>query len=828
MRHLHDHKSRFLFGGVLGLALASLTLVACSHSQAVLNLKNRSKTTQGNGANGPVIAGTCLDLGAKETDLGTSNNGGAPGADESDRTSCTEVPPCSPMYTPNPADQEKAQSWLQQMTIDEKVIQITGIIPPPQSTDTGRYRDIQRSLDVDNPVSGLRIRGMQWRDGPHGLNLEAGLNHYGFPDYATSFPTSIGQGASFDVDLLTKVGAAMGDEVVAANNMILLTPCMNILRHPFWGRANETFGEDTFHLGRVATAITLGLQRYVSGCAKHFAANNIENQRWLDNAVMDEQTLHEVYGRHFEMVVHDGGVGCVMASYNMVQTNTMAEPKKATQNAHLLTDMLRNDMGFKGFVVSDWWAMPGYDDLSITSPQDKTTAVEALQAGLSVEVPWAINFKAVRGATEDGSLDVKYVDEAVARVLENKLRFHTADLNDTNIGLTRPTSTYDEATRSIGNNDDHLDLAEKLAEESMVLLKNDNNTLPIPSSAKTVAVIGLQVPYYIKSDNPRNKTFDFVQDAALGDRGSSRVSANPDQTVGPLKGIKAVADQLGITVTSGNTADVATNADFAVVIVGLTPGDQGEEYTGAKDRNTLALPAGHDQLVRDVIAKGKPTAVVIESGSVVTMPWIDQVKAVVMAWFPGQRGGAAMGKLLFGQANFAGRLPVTWYKDESQLPAFSESVPGDTHMDYYLGYRALDQNNQTPLFAFGRGLSYSTFSYDRLHIPCSDVVEQGMIQVEVDVRNTSSIPGDEVTLVFASYPDTTGRRSKKELKGFARFHLDAGQAKRISIPVRVQDLKYWPDSNKANDGWVVEKGTVLIQVGPSSDNLPLHQTFTVK
>jgi beta-glucosidase-like glycosyl hydrolase len=386
-RHLHDHSGhRYLFGGVWAVALASLTLVACEHAQSVLDLRNAKRppvTMEGTGGGSVVQPGSCLDLAATETVLG-ADSGGAPGVDEGDRSSCSDAP-CGPAYVPDPAVQDRAKSWLDQMTPDDKVAQLTGINPPPQPTDPNRFRDIQRSDDNKR----LNIRGMQWRDGPHGLNLEAGLNAQGHSDYATSFPTSIAQGASFDLDLVSQVGAAMGDEVVASGNMLLLAPCMNILRHPFWGRAQETFGEDTFHLGRIATAYTLGLQQYVSGCAKHFAANNIENQRALDNAVMDEQTLHEIYGRHFEMVVHDGGVGCVMASYNMVNG------KKATQNAHLLTDMLRNDMGFQGLVVSDWWAMPGYQDTTITSPQDETDAAEALMAGLSVEMPWAIHFKAV-------------------------------------------------------------------------------------------------------------------------------------------------------------------------------------------------------------------------------------------------------------------------------------------------------------------------------------------------------------------------------------------------------------------------------------------------
>jgi beta-glucosidase len=186
-------------------------------------------------------------------------------------------------------------------------------------------------------------------------------------------------------------------------------------------------------------------------------------------------------------------------------------------------------------------------------------------------------------------------------------------------------------------------------------------------------------------------------------------------------------------------------------------------------------------------------------------------------------GGKALGRLLFGQTNFAGRLPVTWPASEEQLPVFNEGTT--TNMDYYLGYRRFDYLGMKPLYAFGHGLSYSTFRYERLHIPCADITDHGLIKVEVDVRNIAGPAGDEVIFVFASYPDTTARRSKKELKGFARVHLEPGKGKRVSIPMRVTDLKYW---NMDSSSWVIEKQKVRIQVGPSSDNLLLEQTFEVK
>jgi beta-glucosidase len=754
-----------------------------------------------------------------------------PMVDETNRTSCGDDP-VRDLYVTDPKTYRQAQRLLYQMTIDHKVLALTGL-GPPSYEDFTRWEDIQQSRDIPD----LNVAGYQWRDGPHGLNLEAGVGRDPLQNYSTSFPTSVVQGATFDLDLVYKVGEAMGDETVAAHNSVLLAPCMNLLRNPLWGRAQETFGEDSFHLGRIATALTLGLQTYITGCAKHYMANNIEIDRFSINAQMDEQTMREIYGRHFEMVIRDGGVGCIMASYNSVNG------KKSTQNRHTLTQVLRYDFGFRGFVLTDWWAMPGRNNGQgpVDPPNDAFQAAEALQAGLDVEVPWGINFDAIPTIVGDGTVPRDVVDTAVLRVLEQKLRFKSAFLNTQKLyGLKAPKSQYDEDLGSLVGPQlaAHADLAREAAEKGMVLLKNEDiggrKALPI-TGVQTVAVIGATVDFYVRSDTPQNKPFDFVRDAALGDRGSSRVRPNPGLTVGPLAGIEAAAAAQGITVVAGSTAAEAAAADFVIVVVGTTPEDEGEEYTGAGDRRNLDLVTNHKEgpnsgkvtdvhnpLVASVAALGKPMVVVVEAGGAVNMPWRNDVDAIVMAWYPGQQGGTALGRLLFGQANFAGRLPITWPESLNQFPVFNEG--NTTRMDYYTGYRYFDHHDLTPLYHFGYGLSYSTFAYERLHIPCADVTTDGLIQIDVDVRNTAGPAGDEVIQVYVSYPNTTARRSEKELKGFARVRLEPGQGKRVSIPLRLRDLRYWDMKKK---DWVVEQGPVLVQVGPSSNNLPLQQTFTV-
>lgn len=814
----------------MALVLAGIGSTACEHSDLVLNAKFGAGYTAPRYLTG-MSPSEALPLKPVETVLGPGT-GAAPMVDETNRMSCGSNP-VGDLYVTDQKQYKQAQRLMYRMTIDQKVLLLTGL-GPPNYQDFTRWEDIQRSRNIPEH----NIAGYQWRDGPHGLNLEAGVGRDTLPqNYSTSFPTSVVQGATFDLDLVYRVGEAMGDETVAAHNSVLLAPCMNLLRNPLWGRAQETFGEDSFHLGRVATALTLGLQTYISGCAKHYMANNIEIDRFSINAKMDEQTIREIYGRHFEMVIRDGGVGCIMASYNSVNGT------KSTQNKHTLTQVLRNDFGFRGFVLTDWWAMPGARNGQgpVDTPQDAFQAAEALNAGLDVEVPWGINFDAIPQIVADGTVPRDVLDQAVLRVLEQKLRFKSAYLNTSSLyGLRAPKSGYDENLGSIvgPQTQVHADLAREAAEKGMVLLKNDDiggrKALPI-TGPQTVAVIGAKLDYFVKSDTPQTKPFDFVRDAALGDRGSSRVRPNPALTVGPLQGIEAAAAAQGITVVAGSTAADAANADFVIVIVGTTPEDEGEEYTGAGDRTNLDLVTQHkdgpkkgqvtdvhNPLVASVAALNKPMVVVVESGGVVNMPWRNDVDAIVMAWYPGQQGGTALGRLLFGQANFAGRLPVTWPASLDQFPKFNEGVT--TRMDYYTGYRWFDKHEFTPLYYFGYGLSYSTFEYERLHIPCADVSSDGLIQIEVDVRNTAGPAGDEVVQVYVSYPETTARRSIKELKGFARVHLDPGQGKRVSIPLRLRDLRYWDMKKK---DWVIEQGPVLIRVGSSSNNLPLQQTFNV-
>jgi len=767
----------------------------------------------------------------------------------------------APGYTTDPSIKQLVDATIAKMSLAEKTKQMRGTLYG--SAFGPQYNDIQRSVDTSS------IRGFHYRDASRGMNLAedmagskanaAFLNgeHVGF---ATSFPVSMSRGAAFDLDLEYAIGEAIGDEMQAARETLLLAPCMNLLRHPFWGRAQETYGEDPYHIGRLASAMVVGVQQHIAANAKHFMAYDIEINRANNNSSLDEQTLREIYGRHFRMVVQDGGVASVMASYNKVNT------VKSTQNAHTLTDVLRNDFGFKGFVLSDWWAMPAATVASTDTTILKSDAVMAVKAGMDVDLPWALSYGQLENIVNAaGGLTEADITASARLVLEQKFRFKADPLTG-EVGLGTHRTAYQGGRITCDGS--HIKLSEKAALESMVLLKNDNGTLPIKPSVTKVAVVGATIPYATSSGSTNTGGIvNFATEIRTGDLGSSRVFHDPAKEIGPFDGIcRAVggmpvdgkaadgtktgtcqgAPAVTVTTATTNGTDnmaavmaAAQGADFVVVMAGLTAQDEGEEYTGAGDRSSLALDAKQmdkahpelmnlqNNLIQAVAGLAKPMVVVLEGASVIDMPWLGSVPAVVMAWYPGMVGGAALGKLLFGQANFSGKLPFTWGKRAEDYDIWNGS--GTTPFNYYVGYRWFDLKGTAPLFPFGYGLSYTHFEYRKLQLGCSDMSKGAVLPVVVNVANVGSMAGDEVVMVFVSFSKTAGRRPAKELKGFARVHLGAGEEKQITIPVRLSDLDYFQADgpNLQTGKWVVETGDVNIMVGGSSTNFQQMQTIHV-
>jgi beta-glucosidase len=757
----------------------------------------------------------------------------------------------------DPVILKKVSDTMAGISVSDEILQMQGM---PYLDGGGKnYRSIQRSQDTST------IRGFRYRDASRGMNLgedmdgalpnASGMKVGGqYAGYSTSFPVSMARGAAFDLDLEAAVGEAIGDEMQAAQQTLLLAPCMNLLRHPYWGRAQETYGEDPYHIGRLASAMVVGIQQHIAANAKHYMGYDVETDRQTNDSQMDEQTLREVYGRHFRMVVQDSGVASVMASYNEVNGT------KSCESTHNITDVLRNDFGFKGFVLSDWWAMPGYDNIPDATTL-KTHAQLALNAGLEVELPWGLYYGQLESLFNTGNIKKQQLDAAAQHVLYEKYRFLSDSLNNPN-GLKTPVTVYTNSR--ITCDQTHIGLAKKTAVESMVLLKNQGGVLPISPSVKSIAVVGATVPY---DTNAFVDKVNFATDVRGGDLGSSRVYPDPAKSAGPYQGIcvaaggtwDAKAGTCGggpIAVTTAtNTAsgdltpvmNAAANADFVVVMAGLTPQDEGEQYTGASDRDysktnddaleldakqTGAFVGIQDKLITQVAAQakaaGKQMVVVLEGGSVINVPWLDQVPALVMAWYPGMRGGEALGDLLIGEVNgvsynFSGKLPFTW-GTLGQYGTF-DGPSGSTMFDYFVGYRYFDQNGKTPVFPFGAGLSYTTFALSNLQLGCGSLGQGGVLPVVVNVKNTGTVAGDEIVMVYVSFPSTQARRPKKELKGFARVSLAAGEAKQVTIKVRVSDLDYFDSTGNGN--WIVESGPVTIMVGDGSTTFSQDMTKTI-
>jgi beta-glucosidase len=730
-------------------------------------------------------------------------------------------------FTPDPM----VNTIFSAMDQNQKILQMSGI--PVGNKD---YQDIERSPDV--MVAGTTIRGYRYRDAGHGVNLDAGQDNRpkDSNNFATAFPQQSSRGASWDLELEWRLGEAMGDETAASKNNMLLGPCMNIIRHPYWGRTQETYGEDTYHMGRMASAWTAGLQQHVAACAKHYAANNVEQNRANQDALMDEQTLREIYGRHFEMVVRDGGVSCIMASYNKING------KKSTQNAHLLTDILRTDFGFKGTTITDWWAMPG-DQGPIDSSLAISQASEAALAGLDIEVPWTLNYGQLGPAIQANAAVGMAVDKAARRILEQKFRFKSALSTDGWSAKGDANLRSRLSGASIATNQGHLDLAEEAEIKSAVLLTNGLTAgmpvLPL-TGVTNIAVVGLDLPININSSTTPPKsgtTFHMATDVAVGDRGSSRVNADPAQSVGPAAGFTQVGMGKGITVTSGTAASAAMNAGAVVVMVGLTPGDEGEEYAidAGGDRSSLNLPGQQNQLVDAVLALNKPTVIIIQSGSIVNLPWLSHAnknQATVWAGYGGMRSGLAYAKLVLGDANFSGKMPLAWPKQEDLLPF--KDMPNSTTMGYFFGYRHYDRlaamgMPKELVFPFGHGLSYSNFTYANVQVPCTTATDKAILDVTVDISNTSAVAGEEVALLFVKGPATTatGARAVKELKSFAKVMVPAMGMTTAHLPLRIQDLRHWEGA--ANGSWVIDKGMYTVLVGKSGADADLTAmgTFTI-
>jgi len=665
------------------------------------------------------------------------------------------------------AIEAQIDAWLAALDVTSKVAMMHGVGLLP-SGDTWAV--------AGNDALG--IPGLHMLDGPRGVSQVAGVT-------ATAFPVGMMRGATWDPELEREVGAAMAREIRSVGADVLLAPTINLLRHPRWGRAQETYGEDTEHVGAMAVAFIEGVQSQdVIATAKHFAANSIEDTRFDVDVTLDERTLHEVYLPHFRRAVQDANVASVMSAYNLVND------EHCDVNTTLLRDILGAQWGFVGFVMSDW----------VQGTHGSTTS---LRAGLDIEMPSGAYFHRLVDEVSDGDIDEAELDESLRGVLRAKLCY----------GLDTDPPQADPDARET---DEHLALAEEVARRGLVLVRNQ------PGRSRGLGLLPLD----------RAMLGEIVVMGPLadveniGDDGSSAVDAA--DVVTALEGLVDRAGAVTIThlpSTSPTLQDEAAimAADVVVLVVGLGQDDEGEGLIAGGDRESLALPAEQLALVHDVAALGTPTIVVLEGGGpILVSEWIEEVDAVVIAWYPGLRGGNAIADVLFGDAEPSGRLPASVPVAEADLPEF-DNVSLEVTYGYLHGYRHLAANDTDAALPFGFGLSYSEVTYDAI-----EVQEVGAGQpylVRVDVTNIGTRPVRETVQVYVGAPMSSVMRAPRDLRGFAQIDLEPGASGTVEIEIDTDDLRLW---NADDDRWdPPEATTYRVQAGPSSATLPLEAELQV-
>ncbi len=669
-------------------------------------------------------------------------------------------------------DQEieiKAREILNSMTLKEKVKQMAGDGTLLRNAIPMAIRYNKFPLPAGYNER-LGIPGIQFSDGPRGIVVGG----------STCFPVSMARGATWDVDLERRIGNAIGIEARAKGANFFGGVCINLLRHPAWGRAQETYGEDPYHLGEMGAALTKGIQEHVMACAKHYACNSMENARFKINVKVDERTLREIYLWHFKKCV-DAGVASVMNAYNKVNGFYCGH------NRHLLKEILKEEWGFKGFVITDFL-------LGIRN------GVKAVNAGVDIEMPfqWRMTPRKMLKYLKKGKISREQIDDSVLRVLRMLIKFE----------LKNDTSFYSEdKVLSI----DHVNLALEAARKSIVLLKNDNNILPLDKNkVKKVSIVG-------KLANMEN----------TGDYGSSRVY--PPHVITPLEGINKIAgDSIEITYNDGKNVQQACeevrNSDVVIIVVGYTYKDEGEYVVvGSKggDRDFLTLREVDEELILNLSESNPNCIVIIEGGSAVIMEkWKENVRAILMAWYPGMEGGLAMGEVIFGCINPCAKLPMVFPKSQDQLPYFDKNAK-EIEYGYYHGYRLMDREQYQPAFPFGFGLSYTTYSYDNLRLSKSQVKKGEIIEIKVDISNTGKMMGEEIVQLYIGYVNSSIDRPVKELRGFGKVALNPGETKTYSFTLKTDDLAYYNENKKE---WIIEEIIYSVLVGPLSKEDDLLQS----
>lgn len=649
----------------------------------------------------------------------------------------------------------KHQDIIEKMTIEEKAAFLSG-------KGEWQTRDFER----------LGIPSIFCSDGPHGIRKQAGAgDHLGLNASlpATCFPTAATIANSWDEELGETLGETLGEEAMAEGVNVLLGPGLNIKRSPLCGRNFEYFSEDPYLAGKMAASYVRGIQsRGVYACPKHFAVNSQELRRMAMNAVIDERTLREIYLTGFEIAVKEGKAKTIMSAYNEVNG------VYANENKHLLNDILRDEWGFDGIVITDWGAS-----------NDHALGVAA-GSNLEMPNPGLDSARELIAALESGKIKMEDLDARVDELLDAVLTLHA--------NAKGKSDEFDK--------DAHHQIARRAASESAVLLKNEGNTLPLKAGTK-VAVIGdfAFVPRYQGAGS------SLVNPTKI-ETISEMISSYDLQVVGMSRGYSRNGEE--DAVTKKEALDIAAKADVVLYFFGLNEDSESE----GMDRTHMRIPQNQINLLQELGQVNPNLVGVISAGSAIEMPWHHYLKAMLHCYLNGQAGAGAVLDILMGKVNPSGKISETIPRRLEDTPAYryypSQERTSEYRESLYVGYRYYDTAKVPVLYPFGFGLSYTSFEYSDIKVTDD--------KVSFTIKNTGNCDGAEVAQLYVGLPDAKVFRPEKELKGFAKVYLKAGESKEVSIAFDDKTFRYF---NVKTNKWEVEDGNYQIMIGASSADIKL-------
>ena len=665
--------------------------------------------------------------------------------------------------------QEEIKKLMEELTLEEKVSLLSG-----------------RDFWSTKPIYRLKIHSLYLTDGPHGvrkqstesdeLSLQKSIS-------STCFPTACCSACSFDPNIMYEMGEAISKEAKANKIAAVLGPGVNIKRSPLCGRNFEYFSEDPYLAGKMASGWINGLEENgIAASLKHFAANNQETLRLIIDSVVDERALREIYLQAFEIAIKESNPSTVMCSYNKVNGDF------ASENKYLLNDILREEWGFEGIVISDLGAV--------------NDRVEALKAGLDLQMPSTNGYddKKVYEAVKNSIIDESVLDKVIIRLL--------------NFTLNRMDNKYKNFSY---DKEENHNTARKIAENSIVLLKNEDKILPVKKESK-IAIIG-----------------EFAQKPRYQGNGSSLINAYKIDTAEEYfkenniefnyaKGYDSNSSDIDNALTE-EAVNISKDKDLVIIFAGLINAYESEGF----DRKHLNLPESHNHLIEEISKVNKNIVVVLSIGAPVLMPWIDKVKGIVNLYLAGEAAISAAFNIIFGKVNPSGKLAETFPLKLEDNPSYKYFPGGNKAVEYresiFVGYRYYDKAEKEVLFPFGYGLSYTTFQFSNLIISDANTIA-GLdnIHVVFDIKNTGDMFGCEVAQLYISAPENNIFKAKKELKGFIKVFLEPNETKTVILKLNKRSFSFYNSQTKQYE---IESGIYTIYIGNSSRNLILSKNMEI-